>query len=180
MVEPIPAGTVILLRDDPLQVLMILRRDDSSFAPSRWVFPGGAVDRADGEAGTVEAARAAAIREAFEETGIRIPGELVLTSRWITPKTYPKRFDAWFFLAAAPPEISVTVHEAEAVDHIWIRPDDALDRHRSGKFRLAFPTMKNLEAIAGAASAEALIESRRGAEIHPIEPVIVNGRIVVP
>ena len=44
IVTPVPAASVILLRDDPLEVLMILRHEKSSFVPNAWVFPGGAVD----------------------------------------------------------------------------------------------------------------------------------------
>src|SRR4029077_15220855 len=46
-VVPIPAASVLLLRDDPLEVLMIRRHERSSFVPNAWVFPGGAVDEAD-------------------------------------------------------------------------------------------------------------------------------------
>ena len=41
---------------------------------------------------------------------------------------------------------------------------------------MVFPTIKNLEALRGFDSADALIASRRGAEIKAIEPVLVNGR----
>jgi 8-oxo-dGTP pyrophosphatase MutT (NUDIX family) len=177
-VEPVAAASVILLRDQPLEVLMILRHEKSSFVPSAWVFPGGAVDPEDGEAGTIEAARAAAIREVFEETAIRLDGELVPTSRWITPAGLPKRFDTWFFLASVPRDLAVTLQEEEAVDSIWIAPKDALERRR--EFTMVFPTIKNLEAIAGATSVEALLASRRGADIRPIEPVLVNNRPVLP
>ncbi|HEY8711942.1 MAG TPA: NUDIX domain-containing protein, partial [Thermoanaerobaculia bacterium] len=75
-VEPIPAASVLVLRDDPFEVLMIQRHEKSSFVPSAWVFPGGAVDPVDGAPGTLDAARNAAIREVFEETAIRLEGEL--------------------------------------------------------------------------------------------------------
>src|SRR4051812_31084751 len=38
----VPAASVILLRDDPFEVLMIRRHIKSSFVPDTWVFPGGA------------------------------------------------------------------------------------------------------------------------------------------
>src|SRR5438105_10762464 len=153
IVTPVPAASVILLRDDPLQVLMILRHEKSSFVPNAWVFPGGAVDASDGTPGTLEAARAAAIREVFEETAIRIDGELVPTSRWITPAGLPKRFDTWFFLATVLRDVTVTLQQSEAVDHQWIAPKRALERNRGKDFPMVFPTIKNLEAIANATSA---------------------------
>ena len=50
-----------------------------------WVFPGGAVDRSEGEGQA--ALRAAALRELDEEAGVRLsgPDALVAYSRWITP-----------------------------------------------------------------------------------------------
>ena len=172
----IPAASVIILRD-PLEVLMILRHEKSSFVPSAWVFPGGAVDEADGVAGTMEAARNAAIREVFEETSIRLDSDLVPTSRWITPAGLPKRFDTWFFLARAPRDVEVRLQAAEATDYRWIAPKDALAQKR--EFKMVFPTIKNLEAIADAASIDELLASRRGARIEPIEPVLVDGRPVL-
>lgn len=165
-VVPVPAASVIILRDDPLEVLMILRHEKSSFVPSAWVFPGGAVD---GD----ETMIAAAIRETFEETGIRLNGELVATSRWITPAGLPKRFDTCFFLAVVPRHTPITLQEAEAVEHIWISPADALERHRKSELSMVFPTIRNLEEIAGATSASKLIESRRGADIKAVQPVMV-------
>src|SRR5438045_4560679 len=79
-VPPVPAASVILLRDSPLEVLMIRRHSKSSFVPDAWVFPGGVVeandyDLADGtELGTM---RAAAARELFEESGIWLAAPLV-------------------------------------------------------------------------------------------------------
>jgi glyoxylase-like metal-dependent hydrolase (beta-lactamase superfamily II)/8-oxo-dGTP pyrophosphatase MutT (NUDIX family) len=80
-----PAATILLLRDAPdgLQVLMTRRSAKASFAPGAYVFPGGALDAADGEAGALAVSRArpdqdavqrrfaaAALREAFEELGV--------------------------------------------------------------------------------------------------------------
>ena len=80
----IPAATILLLRDEPtFEVLMIERHADIKFAGGAMVFPGGRIDDADGlpewkahcrglEARdpAEHAPRIAAIREAFEETGI--------------------------------------------------------------------------------------------------------------
>ncbi len=80
--ELIPAATILLLRDQPdLNVLMIERHANIKFAGGALVFPGGKIESSDEDRGWGEfidgefpeeqvAPRVAAIREAFEETGI--------------------------------------------------------------------------------------------------------------
>src|ERR1700742_4968004 len=84
-IEPIPAATILLLRDAPegLEVFMVKRHHQVDFVSGALVFPGGKVDKTDyaaalcdyidGGEGWSEAMRAlgaCAIREAFEESGI--------------------------------------------------------------------------------------------------------------
>jgi recombination protein RecT len=81
-----PAATVLLLRDTPhgIEVLMTRRSATASFAPGAYVFPGGRID--DGDAQEAQAPRVstrrptqsqvqlvqavAALRESFEELGV--------------------------------------------------------------------------------------------------------------
>jgi recombination protein RecT len=80
---PRPAATVLLLRDSPqgIEVLMTRRSPTASFAPGAYVFPGGGIDAADALAHGQSSRRAtqsdrhltqaiAAIRESFEELGV--------------------------------------------------------------------------------------------------------------
>jgi 8-oxo-dGTP pyrophosphatase MutT (NUDIX family) len=70
----IPASTVALLRDveGGVEVCMLRRPGRSSFAAGAFVFPGGAVDDADGNGDA--AYLAAGVREVLEEVGILIGG----------------------------------------------------------------------------------------------------------
>ena len=164
-VTPLPAASVIALRDSPLEVLMLRRSESASFVPNTWVFPGGVMDDADRGDFRVTAAR-----ELFEETGIVVDvHDLVATSRWITPLGLPKRFDTWFFLARVPRDVAVTIQESEVVDFLWMSS-------ARRDLKMVFPTIKNLEAIAGFESADELIESRRNAVIEPVMPVLFDGR----
>jgi 8-oxo-dGTP pyrophosphatase MutT (NUDIX family) len=72
--EPVPASTVALLRDvdGGVEVCMLRRPGRSSFAADAFVFPGGAVDAADGT--LPEAYRIAGVREVLEEVGLLIGG----------------------------------------------------------------------------------------------------------
>jgi len=201
-VAAVPAASVLVLRDGPLEVLMMRRRADASFVPNAWVFPGGAVDDEDRVAGDELATmRITAARELFEETGVWLGAplsdeqreksfaellrkspidfeRLVWTSHWITPFGVPKRFDTWFFLTRVERDVIATAALAEAVEVDWFAPEDALAR--KNELRLVFPTIKNLEAIVGFRTADELIESRRGADIKPIQPLIADGRIRMP
>ncbi len=172
-VTPLPAASVLVVRNDPFEVLLLRRSDQSSFVPGAWVFPGGTADAADG--GDL---RVTAARETLEETGIVVDAAaLVLTSRWITPAGMPKRFDTNFYLAQVSREAVVRIDPREMSDYLWISPADALARR---DLKLVLPTIKNLEAIAGFASAGELIASRRGVTIEPILPVLVNGKPTLP
>ncbi|HEX8171885.1 MAG TPA: NUDIX hydrolase [Thermoanaerobaculia bacterium] len=164
---PLPAASAIVLRDSPLEVLLLRRSERSSFVPNAWVFPGGAI-----EAG--ETPVQAAVRETLEECGITLDSRsLVATSRWITPAGIPKRFDTWFFLAPVDRDAAVRIDGHEIVESMWIAPAEALRRR---DLHLVFPTIKNLEAVAAFDDVETLLASRRGAIIEPIEPVLVNGK----
>jgi 8-oxo-dGTP pyrophosphatase MutT (NUDIX family) len=206
-VTALPAASVIVLRDDPFEVLMLRRNANASFVPNVWVFPGGAVDAEDERGSTLATMRVAAARELFEETGIwlgaplhdgddkrraLLAGEigfgglleewpvalderLVWTSHWITPLGVPKRFDTYFFLAAVPRDTAASLLGDEAADLRWIAPADAL-----ATLEMIFPTIKNLEAILGFRSSRSLIESRIGADIPAIQPVLRDRKIALP
>ncbi|MBB5519980.1 NUDIX hydrolase [Amphiplicatus metriothermophilus] len=82
--RPIPAATILILRDAPaFQVLMVERHADISFAGGALVFPGGRIDPGDRDPAwaahldgcetrdpAMRAGMIAAARETFEETGI--------------------------------------------------------------------------------------------------------------
>jgi 8-oxo-dGTP pyrophosphatase MutT (NUDIX family) len=171
VLTPLPAASVIVLRDNPLEVLLLRRNEKSSFVPNAWVFPGGVIE---GD----ETPELAAVRETFEEAGLTIDADsLVLTSRWITPVGIPKRFDTWFFLAEVDRAATVKIDEQEIVESMWIAPAGALARR---DLKLVFPTIKNLEALTGFESAAAVIASRANAIVEPVQPILVDGKPTLP
>lgn len=186
---PRAAATVILLRrggkhaERGLEILLVQRNPEARFMPGVWVFPGGAVDEADGDG--EEAHRAAAARELSEEAGIEVPAEeMVAYSRWITPRAVPIRFDTRFYLALAPAHSPPQPDGSETVDAGWFGPQDALDRHHAGELPLVFPTIKHLESLVDFANAEEALEAARRREVKPVEPEVVgeggDRRIVLP
>ncbi len=184
--RPRQAATVILLRGggEGLEILLVRRTPQARFMGGVWVFPGGAVDAAEGDGDGAH--RAAAIRELSEEAAIALEdsGALVKFSRWITPAEVQIRFDTHFFLAPLPAGQVVEVDGQECVDFGWFTPAGALEAHRAGEIALVFPTIKHLEQLQEFASAQALLAHARGREVTPVQPrVVLEGevaRILLP
>ncbi len=186
--QPRPAATVILLRGgaDALEVLLVKRNPQARFMGGVWVFPGGAVDREEGDG--EKAYRAAALRELHEEASIALedPEALVKFSRWITPAEVKTRFDTHFYLAPAPDVQEPRVDGDECVDLGWFAPTAALESHRTGEIALVFPTIKHLQQLAAHATADELLAYARAREqtVEPVLPrVVVEGdaaRVLLP
>ena len=100
--------------------------------------------------------------------------ELVPYAHWITPEGMPKRFDTWFFLAAAPPE-QVGAHDGkESTDSIWVSPREALEGGETGRFKLPFPTTRNLIKLGKQTSVTAALDDSRGKSIVTVTPVMTK------
>ena len=100
--------------------------------------------------------------------------ELVPYAHWITPKGMPKRFDTWFFLAAAPPE-QVGAHDGkESTDSIWISPREALAGGESGRFKLPFPTTRNLIKLGKHRTVRDALDEARQSRIVTVMPVMTR------
>jgi 8-oxo-dGTP pyrophosphatase MutT (NUDIX family) len=184
--EPRLAASVILLRggEDQLELLLVKRNPAARFMGGAWVFPGGAVDRDEGNG--QPALRAAALRELSEEAGVTLGSvdELVPFSRWITPPQVKIRFDTWFFLAPSPADADPRVDGGEVVEARWYDPAAALAAGQRDEILLVFPTIKHLEQLSGFASANQLLSYAAGLEVRPVEPhVVLHGekaRVVLP
>ena len=164
---PRPAASVVLLRPAPagLEVLYLRRNPSLAFHGDYWVFPGGridAADRADTDANEAAAARRAAVREAHEEAGLRVPAEsLAFAVHWTTPETSPIRFATWFFVAPATAG-AVETDGTEILEHRWLRPAAALARQRSGEIKLAAPTFALTTRLAGFAGVDSAMAAVAG------------------
>jgi 8-oxo-dGTP pyrophosphatase MutT (NUDIX family) len=100
--------------------------------------------------------------------------ELVPYAHWITPEGMPKRFDTWFFLAAAPPD-QLGAHDGkESTDSIWVSPREALAGGESGRFKLPFPTTRNLVKLGKQLGVKAALDDARGKSIVTVMPVMTK------
>ena len=154
----IQASTVLLLRDGPsggLEVLMVKRNSKIAFG-GLWVFPGGRVDDHEMHNATPEeAALAAAVREAEEETALKVSSDdLVGWSHWVPPLAKQmldgrgprRRFATWFFAAAAPAG-AVIIDGGEIHDHAWLEPALALAKRDAGEIEIVPPTWVTLHQL---------------------------------
>jgi 8-oxo-dGTP pyrophosphatase MutT (NUDIX family) len=172
--EPVPAATVVLARAAPdgFEVFLVKRHGKSGFMAGAHVFPGGKVDAADlavdvgetadhGVDGALDARCyvAAAVRETFEECGVRLrPGDLVPYAWWVTPEAEPRRFDTRFFLAALPADQIAAADGHEVSEGEWLTPAAAVSAYAEGRVVLAPPTLVTLEDLATCATFD---EARR-------------------
>jgi 8-oxo-dGTP pyrophosphatase MutT (NUDIX family) len=154
-VEPVPAATVMLLRDSPsgMEVLLLERHSKSEFLPDAYVFPGGRVDDEDHALGarvaglssadasaalrTVPAELAlgfyvAAVRETFEESGLllaRRRGETKLLDAASAAALAKHRLDVQSgdqsFRALVLAEDLVLAADLLSVHAHWITPEDS-------------------------------------------------------
>src|SRR5947209_7850799 len=106
-------------------------------------------------------------------------GALHLFSHWITPAESPRRYDTWFFVAAAPEGHAYLHDDSETVASVWIRPRDALARAERGELEIIFPTMPNLGQLGRFPTAGGLREA-----VTASEPRVVadagGARILLP
>ena len=73
----------------------------------------------------------AALCEAFDwRLDLR---EMAYFSHWLTPVVRPKRFDTRFFVRLAPPQQQAMPDMGEALELMWLTPDEALDPQRALK-----------------------------------------------
>ena len=95
-------------------------------------------------------------------------------AHWITPEGMPKRFDTWFFLAAAPHE-HIGAHDGkESTDSIWVSPREALAGGESGRFKLPFPTTRNLIRLGKHATVKAALDDAKGKSVVTVIPVMTR------
>ena len=145
-------------------------------AAARETFEEAGVLLARGASGDVAAARARLnAKEPFDAVLASIDAQLDAAAlvpwvRWVTPVMLAKRFDARFFLAAAPAG-QVAVHDDfEATHSEWLRPGEAITRWQQGSIQLAPATYMSLQHLAhfdSISTALADARSRRPPVIQP-------------
>jgi 8-oxo-dGTP pyrophosphatase MutT (NUDIX family) len=84
--------------------------------------------------------------------------DLRVFSHWLTPLGAPRRYNTWFFVAAAPDGEEGAHDDNELISSEWVRPADALAQHADGLIDLIFPTEMSLRALSQYDTSRALLD----------------------
>ncbi|GAA4352642.1 hypothetical protein GCM10023165_42160 [Variovorax defluvii] len=112
--------------------------------------------------GTMDRSSSSAIALADQCTarGLLLATDQVYTlAHWITDRDLPKRFDVPFLVARMPEGQEPSADESEQFEPCWVRPADALARHKAGNFFMIFPTLRTLERLAAYATVDAVLDA---------------------
>lgn len=85
--------------------------------------------------------------------------DLYVLARWITDRDLTKRFDVPFLVARMPPGQSPVADESEQFEPVWVRPEQALERHQAGNFFMIYPTIRTLERLQQLATVDAVLQA---------------------
>lgn len=124
--------------------------------------------------------------EVCHDEGLRLAVDrLHYFSRWVTPLGAPRRYDTRFFVAVAPAEQTALHDDREVIANRWVRPDQALDECRAGRFEMIFPTIRTLEALRRFDTADDVVAHAASLEsVEAVVPTVVEAdggvRIVLP
>jgi 8-oxo-dGTP pyrophosphatase MutT (NUDIX family) len=156
-----PGGKVDAADNEPALVARLTGEREASTAPELYI---AAIRETFEEAGVLlsctldareleEARQALARKDSFASIlqGRRAKLDAALLApwtRWVTPAVSPKRFDARFFLAAAPPEQLARHDDYETTESTWIEPAKALEHVQRGEMMIAPATYKCLAVVA--------------------------------
>jgi 8-oxo-dGTP pyrophosphatase MutT (NUDIX family) len=91
-------------------------------------------------------------------------------AHWITPEAERRRFDAWFFLAVAPPDQPATPAAGETLDGGWISVPGALEALVRGEIFLTPPTLRTLEELQSWTGLGQLATASRARTLLPVMP----------
>ncbi|MES2880270.1 MAG: MBL fold metallo-hydrolase [Pseudomonadota bacterium] len=85
--------------------------------------------------------------------------EVFVLAHWIADRDLSRRFDVPFLVTRMPEGQTPVADEAEQFEPVWVRPIDALTRHKAGNFFIIYPTIKTLERLVDYADVAAVLQA---------------------
>ena len=85
--------------------------------------------------------------------------EVFVLAHWITDRDLARRFDVPFLVARMPAGQTPVADEREQFEPVWVRPAEALARHKEGQFFMIFPTIRTLERLLDYTEVDAVLQA---------------------
>lgn len=95
---------------------------------------------------------------------------LIPFAHWVTPTFMPKRFDTYFYVAAAPAGQLGRHDGSESVDSVWVNPLEAITDKR---WTIIFPTKMNLLKLGRAKTVADAIARAKTEPVVTVEPKVM-------
>jgi glyoxylase-like metal-dependent hydrolase (beta-lactamase superfamily II)/8-oxo-dGTP pyrophosphatase MutT (NUDIX family) len=90
--------------------------------------------------------------------GLQLAADQVFwLAHWITDRDLPRRFDVPFLVARMPDGQTPVADETEQFEPVWVRPQEALERHEAGQFFIIFPTIRTLQRLQAFATVDEVL-----------------------
>jgi 8-oxo-dGTP pyrophosphatase MutT (NUDIX family) len=117
------------------------------------------------------------LSDLLHRRGLRLRADLLRPwAHWVTPEVEPKRYDTRFFVAALPPGQRPRDVGGESDRLVWLRPQEALDRHAAGRLAMLPPTVFTLAELAEHPDVDSVLRVANERDIQPVLPrVVVTG-----
>lgn len=96
-------------------------------------------------------------------------------ARWITPKMESRRFDTRFYVAVLPKGQSASHDGTETTSASWLHPAGAIEDMHAGRIKLAPPTVRTLQWLAGCDDTNSAIADARSRKPPLVRPRLVTG-----
>lgn len=101
-------------------------------------------------------------------------GALTPYARWVTPEFESKRFDTRFYIAVLPEGQEASHDGTETTSAIWLRPDGAIADMEAGRIKLAPPTVRTLQWLAGFEDVKSVIDDALSRTPPLVRPRVVS------
>ncbi|HLZ36903.1 MAG TPA: NUDIX hydrolase [Mycobacteriales bacterium] len=172
----------VLSADAPLARALVCAAVRETFEESGVLLAGPSPDTvvADPTGAGWEADRAAlvdhshAFADFLARRGLVLRADLVRPwAHWITPECEERRYDTRFFVAALPTGQRTHDVGGEADRVAWVRPEDALARHRAGAMPMLPPTVVTLAELAAFERVRDVLTAATARDVRPVLPKIV-------
>lgn len=129
--------------------------------------------------GVTVVGKGAELYTALAERGATLDGDrLTYFSNWVTPRFRgaARRFDTRFYVVVVPCDTGAGADRAEVTEACWVTPADALRKAAEGTWKVEFPTLCHLQALAGCATAEEVVAlAPAPGRVVAVRPRVVPG-----